>query len=125
MAKMSFIDKLGILFKIIASSKIYIIIFLVLLLIGYILTSRNRKKDKTLKRLCLLIYIRVLGIIIYKHRTNLGNMFDYMMNNFFIAVYFPNLAIYLAAIIITNIIMYLIIKYQDSLEILMLLFIVV
>ena len=105
MAKMSFIDKLGILFKIIASSKIYIIIFLVLLLIGYILTSRNRKKDKTLKRLCLLIYIIVLGIIIYKHRTNLGNMFDYMMNNFFIAVYFPNLAIYLAAIIITNIIM--------------------
>lgn len=107
MAKMSFIDKLGILFKIIASSKIYIIIFLVLLLIGYILTSRNRKKDKTLKRLCLLIYIIVLGIIIYKHRTNLGNMFDYMMNNFFIAVYFPNLAIYLAAIIITNIIMWI------------------
>ena len=107
MAKMSFIDKLGILFKIIASSKIYIIIFLVLLLIGYILTSRNRKKDKTLKRICLLIYIIVLGIIIYKHRTNLGNMFDYMMNNFFIAVYFPNLAIYLAAIIITNIIMWI------------------
>lgn len=107
MAKMSFIDKIGILFEMIASSKMYIIIFLVLLLIGYILTSRNRKKDKILKRICLIIYIIVFGIIIYTYRNNLGNMFDYMMNNFFIAVYFPNLAIYLAAIITTNIIMWI------------------
>lgn len=34
-------------------------------------------------------------------------MFDYMMNNFFIAVYFPNLAIYFAAIITTNIILWI------------------
>ena len=34
-------------------------------------------------------------------------MFDYMMNNFFIAVYFPNLAIYMAAIVIMNIIVWI------------------
>ena len=107
MAKMSFMDKLGILFKTIASSKMHIIIFLILLLIGYILTSQNRKKTKALKKFCLILYIIILGIIIFKNRDNLGNMFDYMMNNFFIAVYFPNLAIYLAAIIITNIIIWI------------------
>ena len=107
MAKMSFMDKLGILFKTIASSKMHIIIFLILLLIGYILTSQNRKKTKALKKFYLILYIIILGIIIFKNRDNLGNMFDYMMNNFFIAVYFPNLAIYLAAIIITNIIIWI------------------
>lgn len=106
MTKMSFMDKIGILFEIITSSKQYIIIFLILLLIGYILTSTNRKKGKIFKGILLSIYLIVLGTIIYTYRSNLGNIFDYMMNNLFIVIYFPNLAIYLAAILITNIIMW-------------------
>lgn len=106
MTKMSFMDKIGILFEIITSSKQYIIIFLILLLMGYILTSTNRKKGKILKGILLSIYLIVLGTIIYTYRSNLGNIFDYMMNNLFIVIYFPNLAIYLAAILITNIIMW-------------------
>ena len=44
-------------------------------------------------------------MILYNYRNNLSNMLDYMMNNLFIIIYFPNLAIYLAAIITTNIIL--------------------
>ena len=34
-------------------------------------------------------------------------MLDYLMNNLFIVIYFPNLAVYLAAIIITNVIIWI------------------
>lgn len=49
--------------------------------------------------------ITLVSLIFY--REELFNMFDYMMNNFFIAVYFPNLAIYFAAIVATNIILWI------------------
>ncbi len=106
MTKLSLIDKIGVLFKMISSSKIYILIFLVLLLMGYALTTTSRNKKNIIQKVFLVIYIIVLGIIIYTYRNNLGNMFDYMMNNLFIVIYFPNLAIYLAAIITTNIVMW-------------------
>ena len=107
MMRMSFIDKLNILLDIINSSKEYILIFFALLLVSYILAATNKKTAKRTKKITLGIYIIIIGIIIYIYRNDLGNMFDYMMNNLFIVIYFPNLAIYLSAIIATNIIMWI------------------
>ncbi len=106
MTKMSFVDKLGVLLKVINSSKAYILVFFALLFIGYVILSANNKKAKKTKTTFLMIYIVIIAIIIYIYRANLSNMFDYMMNNLFIVIYFPNLAVYLAAIIATNIIMW-------------------
>ena len=45
-------------------------------------------------------------------------MFQYMMENFFVVLYFPNLAIYLAALIATNIILWIsIFSYKSSKQI--------
>ena len=105
MTKMSLMDKLAILLDVIKTSKLCIIVFFVLLFIGYMLVSKsNNMKSK--KRVSLVAYLSIIGIIIYIYRNNLGNMFDYMMNNLFIIIYFPNLDVYLAAIIITNIILW-------------------
>ena len=106
MTQMSLTDKIGILYEMIKSSKIYILVFIVLLFIGYVLTSTSKKKSQTIKIIFLIIYLIILGTIVYLNHVNLSNMFDYMMNNLFIVIYFPNLAVYLAAIIITNIIMW-------------------
>ncbi len=107
MTKMSFVDKLGVLLNVINSSKEYILVFFALLFIGYVILSANNKKAKKTKTTFLMIYILIIAIIIYIYRANLSNMFDYMMNNLFIVIYFPNLAVYLAAIIATNIIMWI------------------
>lgn len=104
MMKMSFIDKINILINIVSSSKKYALIFFILLLICYILTTKKNKAKHT-KRIVFIIYILIIGMILYNYRNNLSNMLDYMMNNLFIIIYFPNLAIYLAAIITTNIIL--------------------
>ena len=53
-----------------------------------------------------MITIFISALVIFTFNTSLAKMFDYMMNNFFIIVYFPNIAIYLAAIIATNIILF-------------------
>lgn len=106
MTKMSFVDKLGVLLDVINSSKEYILVFFALLFIGYVILSANNKKAEKTKSIFLMIYILIIGIIIYIYRANLSNMFDYMMNNLFIVIYFPNLAVYLAAIITANIIMW-------------------
>lgn len=107
MTRMSITDKLNVLLDIINSSKEYILVFLGLLFVGYILASTNKRTAKSTKQLFIAIYAIIIGIIIYIYRDNLGNMFDYMMNNLFIVIYFPNLAVYLAAIIATNIIMWI------------------
>lgn len=104
MMKMSFIDKINILINIVSSSKKYALIFFILLLICYILTTKKNKAKHT-KRIAFIIYTLIIGMILYNYRNNLSNMLDYMMNNLFIIIYFPNLAIYLAAIITTNIIL--------------------
>lgn len=107
MMKMSLIDKLGVLLDIINSSKEYVLVFFTLLFVCYILVSTTKKSAKRTKKISLVIYAIIIGIIIYIYHDNLGNMLDYMMNNFFIVIYFPNLAVYLAAIITTNIILWI------------------
>ncbi len=106
MMKLSFIDKLSVLLDIINSSKEYILVFLALLFVCYILTSK-KKYAKNTKKISLGIYLIIVGLMIYAYRNSLGNMFDYMMNNLFVVIYFPNLAIYLGAIITVNIVMWI------------------
>ncbi len=107
MTKLSFSDKLGILLKITTSNKIYLIVVIAMIVLGYALMSTNKRNAKGNKRLYLSIYAIIIGLILIIYHSSLSKMLDYMMNNLFIAIYFPNLAIYLAAIIITNIIVWI------------------
>ena len=104
MMKTSIIDKLNIIFELTKSSNIFIAVIAFLLFIVVVAITNNKKNESTTKKIYLCIYAFIILCILIAYYSSIGKMFDYMMNNFFIAIYFPNLAIYLAAIITVNII---------------------
>lgn len=107
MTKTSFLDKLSILLEVSKTSKMFIIAIIFLIVLSYIFITTNKKNAKNSKKIYLTICALIILFLIISYHDSLGKMFDYMMNNFFIAVYFPNIAIYLAAIIATNIILWI------------------
>lgn len=107
MSKLSLIDKLKVFFEVSISSSLYLLVLIVLLIIGYIFLTTDKKTVKRNKKLYLIVSIFIVSLIVLVYHGSLAKMFDYMMNNFFIAIFFPNLAIYLAAIIIMNIIVWI------------------
>lgn len=106
MSKMTFMDKLSVLLNVSLSSKLFIALFISLIIIGIVLIKNNSDDVKKNKKIYLVITIFISALVIFTFNTSLAKMFDYMMNNFFIIIYFPNIAIYLAAIIATNIILF-------------------
>ena len=106
MIQMSFSEKLKILIDVSSSSGICIASIGLLIFMAFLFLTTNRKNAKSSKKLYTSIYIILLIIILIQYYSSLSEMYEYMMNNFFIVFYFPNLAIYLAAIIATNIILW-------------------
>ena len=118
MSKLSFLDKLRILFDLSKSSVLYLIILIARISLGIFLISNNRKNEKRNKTIYISISVFILFTLIIMYHSSLGNMFQYMMENFFVVLYFPNLAIYLAALIATNIILWIsIFSYKSSKQI--------
>ena len=107
MSKMSLIDKLNIFLEVSKTSKLFIVVLIALVILAFIFFRTNKKNAKTSKKIYLIVYIFVLLFVIISFNKSLASIFDYMMNNLFIAIYFPNLAIYFAAIIATNIILWI------------------
>ena len=107
MSKMSFLDKLNILINLSKTSKFYLIALVVLLIFGIILAFTSKKNEQRNRTLYFIMTVAIATILVVTYHSSLGNMFSYMMNNFFIVVYFPNIAIYLAAIIAMNIIVWI------------------
>ena len=106
MSKMTFMDKLSVLLNVSLSSKLFIALFILLIIIGLVLIKNNNNDVQKNKKIYLMITIFISALVIFTFNTSLAKMFDYMMNNLFIIVYFPNIAIYLAAIIATNVILF-------------------
>ncbi len=106
MADISFLDKLKVLIDVSSSSGLCIASIFIILFMAFIMITTNKKNAKGTKIFYGIVYLFLMVIIFVQYGSSLSSMFDYMMNNFFIAVYFPNLAIYLAAIVATNIILW-------------------
>lgn len=104
MTQTTILDKLKVILDVSMSSKLFIAVILFIILITLVSLTTNRKNVKRTKIIYGLTYLIIIATIIVFYYDSLGKMFDYMMNNFFIVLYFPNVAVYLAAIIITNII---------------------
>ncbi|MBQ1550587.1 MAG: hypothetical protein IIZ67_00660, partial [Bacilli bacterium] len=104
MEKLTFGKEMNLFFKIISENKFSIVILLFLLFLAFIFITTNKKNVKTTKKIYIGIYSFITIFLLVFNFKYLGKFFDYMMNNFFIAIYFPNFAIYFAAIIISNII---------------------
>ncbi len=107
MSKMSFWDKLAVFFTVSKSSYLFIVIIALLLVIGTIFMTTNQKTAKRNKTIYIVCSVFMLLFLLLSYHTSLSKIFDYMMNNLFIAIYFPNLAIYLGAMITLNIIVWI------------------
>ena len=105
MTTTTILEKFKIIYEVSKSSGLFIAILAFLALLAIVSLKTNKNNAKKSKRLYLLVYVIVGIFIVLNYYESFGKMFTYMMDNFFIVVYFPNLAIYLAAIIITNIIL--------------------
>lgn len=106
MTKTTILEKFQIIFETTMSSKMFIAVIAFIILLAVIALTTNNKNAKRGKSIYALVYVAIiLGMLIMYHES-LGKMFDYMMDNFFIVLYFPNIAVYMAAILITNIIIW-------------------
>ncbi len=115
MSKLSLLDKFKIFFEVSKSTSGIFAVIIILLVIGFIFLKNNKKNEELSKIVYRVFALIVLALMIITYHAPLNNLFDYMMNNLFIVIYFPNLAIYLAAIIITNIILWIsLFNYKTS-----------
>lgn len=106
MNDLSFSEKIKVLVDVSSSSGICLATILILAFMAFMFLTTNRRNAKSSKKFYIGIYSILLLAICGCYYNSLSNMFDYMMNNFFIVFYFPNLAVYLFAIIVSNIILF-------------------
>ena len=106
MSKLTLWKKLAIFWQVSKSSYLFLIVLAVLLILGFIFLTTNKRNSKRRKLVYIISSAVILVLMIAFYHGSLASIFDYMMNNLFIAIYFPNLAIYFAAIIIMNVILW-------------------
>jgi len=99
-------EKLGILIKIMTTSIVPIITLAIIIFIGFLFITTNRHNKEDSKKIYILLYIIVIIALMIQFSSNLLSLIDYFVDHVFIVIYFPNLAIYLLAIVITNILMW-------------------
>lgn len=103
MVKYSIIEKFNVLLTIIKSSPFFLTCFIVgtFLLSFVILDFKTTKKVRN--KFMLLSLILTIGFIIYKYYNYLITLSDNLVEEIFMAIYFPNLAVYTIVIVSTNI----------------------
>ena len=106
MATLSLLEKLAIIFEVSKSSIVFLAAIMLLIFFGLVLITTNKLNVKTSRRLFILIYIFIISCIIVLYKDSFSSMVTYLMNNLFKVIYFPNLAIYLFALFIMNIILW-------------------
>ena len=106
MAALSLLEKLAILIEVSKSSILFIIAFIVILVLGLILITTNKMNVKSSRKLFVLLYIFIIAFTFMLYKESLKSMCEYLMNNLFVLIYFPNLAAYFAAIVITSVILW-------------------
>ena len=105
MEKLSFMDKINVLIEVSTSSKMFLLVLAFLFFLGIVFFNTNKKNNKSTKMIYLLSMLFIVTYLVITYHKSLGNMIDYLMNNLFVIIYFPNLAAYLAALVIMNVIL--------------------
>ena len=103
MEDVSFIDKLNIVSDIILSSPLFLVSILLIeiALIVYLLIKKGKLKLQKWMIISIWSFLALIIIVIY-HKV-FFNLIDNFINYIFTALYFPNLAVYISVILISNI----------------------
>ena len=102
---LAFNELISNLFSVISSSAFNIILIIVFIILGYLLIS-NKKYLSKYKNYIIGISIIIIISLLIVYNKGLLNTFDYLSNNLFGLLYFPNLFTYLLGLIILNIIVW-------------------
>lgn len=105
MKQLSILDKLKVILDLTLANKIFILILLLLGGLAIMFITTNKKNIKRNRKIFIGLYLFVIALIIIIFNSSIFSMCESMMNNLFIIFYFPNISIYVGAIIATNIIM--------------------
>ena len=115
MSKLSLLDKLSLFIDVAKDSLWSVLILLVLLVIVYLFSKTDKKTMKRNKIIYIGFSLLMLVLLFIFYFPYIGKIFDNMMNNLFIVIYFPSLAVYFAAIIATSIILWVsLFSYKTS-----------
>ncbi len=107
MNRLSLLDKIKILIEVSKSSYWFFIVLFLLVGMGFILFKTNKQTAKKNKKIYILFSALIFIIVLITFQSSLNHLLDYLMNNIFISIFFPNFAIYFLGIIITNIILWI------------------
>ena len=115
MKRLSLLDKLKVFWDVSKSSYWFAILLIGLIIIAYIFLSTNKKNAKKNKTIYIGITITVLVLLSFLYHSSLTQLLNYLIDNLFISILYPNFAIYFAMIIIMNIIVWIsIFHFQTS-----------
>lgn len=104
MIQKNLLEQLQILYKIFINNKNVFLISIIAIISFIIFQVANKLSNKKItKLLFLILYIGIFGTLLYFYNNQILTFIDYLINNIFILLFFPNLAIYTLIIIISNI----------------------
>lgn len=103
MIQFSFSEKMKTLFELVSSSPFFIFLIVFFILLGIVLFDTIKYEKRKIKKAYALMYLAIFLAIIIKYNTSLLQLLDYLVNNIFVILYYPNLAVYILMIIISNI----------------------
>ncbi len=105
MVQASLLEQLNIFWNILISNKyIWIILGIALGLVLLLSLGNKFHNKKITKILYILIYVTLFGTLIGLFHTEILELYDYLVNNIFLFLFFPNLAVYALVLLIVNII---------------------
>ena len=115
MKRLSLLDKLKIFWDVSQSSYLFAVLLIVLIILAYIFLATNKKNAKKNKMIYIGVTITVLVFITFLYQSSIKQLLDYLIDNLFISILYPNFAIYFAMMIIMNIIVWIsIFRFQTS-----------
>lgn len=104
MNRLTMLDKLSSLWKTSISAPVTIILIIFVIGIIYITSNTNKKKIQQTKKIYIGLYTIAILILLGTSFNSISDIIENFNKNLFVAIYFPSLAVYSLAIIITNII---------------------
>ena len=98
-------EQLSTFFKVFTTNSNIITLSIISLASLLILLLANKFKNKKItKIICIMAYLAIFGTLFYFYSSEILKLLDYLMNNIFLFLFFPNLAVYILVLVVINII---------------------
>ena len=105
MIQTSLIEQISIFFNLLKNSPYFLGLLVAFVIsLGILLLANKFKNKKITKILCILVYTAIFGTLIYFYHQEVFKLLDYLVENIFLFLFFPNLAVYMLVLIIINVI---------------------